>query len=126
MRIDRLFLFLTLSTLLATAPLRAADESAAANAVAAVLDDFHDAADKGDKARYLGHFTEDGVFLGTDDWERWPLPVFRDYVGKRFRDGKGWSYRAVERHVRIHHYGMHGFDESSIELVDDSFALAFL
>ena len=101
MRIDRLFLFLTLSTLLATAPLRAADESAAANAVVAVLDDFHDAADKGDKARYLGHFTEDGVFLGTDDWERWPLPVFRDYVGKRFRDGKGWSYRAVERHVRV-------------------------
>jgi ketosteroid isomerase-like protein len=79
-------------------PVQAATEEAA---IAAVLDDFHDAADKGDKARYLGHFTRDGVFMGTDDWERWPLPAFSAYVDERFKDGKGWSYRAVERHVRL-------------------------
>lgn len=101
MHLTRLILLLTLPALLAGTTLRAAGENPAVAAVAAVLDDFHDAADKGDKARYLGHFTEDGVFLGTDDWERWPLPVFRDYVEKRFQGGKGWSYRAVERHVRV-------------------------
>ncbi|MDG1707972.1 MAG: hypothetical protein P8H03_04380, partial [Emcibacteraceae bacterium] len=36
-------------------------------AIIAVLDDFHDAAAKADKDRYLGHFTEDGAFLGTDE-----------------------------------------------------------
>jgi ketosteroid isomerase-like protein len=101
MHMTRLLLLLAVPALLLAVPLRAADETSAASAVAAVLDDFHDAADKGDKARYLGHFTEDGVFLGTDDWERWPLPVFRNYVEKRFQDGKGWSYRSVERHVRV-------------------------
>ena len=72
----------------------------ARDAVDAVLDGFHDAAHHGDKARYLGLMTENGVFLGTDEWERWPKhPEFTDYVGGRFKDGSGWSYRSVERNV---------------------------
>ena len=61
-------------------------------AIGKVLDDFHDAAAHGDKARYLGHMTDDGVFMGTDEWERWPKqPDFVDYVGSRFTDGSGWQ-----------------------------------
>ena len=70
------------------------------DAVNSTLDDFHDAAAHGDKQRYLGHFTEDGVFLGTDEWERWPKhPEFTDYVGSRFKDGAGWNYKSVKRTV---------------------------
>ena len=70
-------------------------------AIGRVLDDFHDAAAEADKDRYLGHMTEDAVFMGTDEWERWPKnPDFVDYVDGRFRDG-GWRYRSVERHVSI-------------------------
>ena len=73
-----------------------------ADAVAAVIDDFHDAAAHGDKDRYLGHMTDDAVFMGTDEWERWPKePAFRDYVDSRFKDGSGWNYRSVERKIRI-------------------------
>lgn len=44
-----------------------------------VIDDFHDAAAHGDKDRYLGHLSEDAVFMGTDEWERWPKqPDFSD------------------------------------------------
>lgn len=68
-------------------------------AVAAVLDDFHDAADKADKERYLGHFASTGVFIGTDDWERWPLPEFTDYVTKGFADGTGWTYVSESRSI---------------------------
>ena len=72
------------------------------NAISTVLDDFHDAAARGDKARYLGHMTDDGVFMGTDEWERWKKePDFVDYVGSRFKDGSGWSYRSVERNVHL-------------------------
>ncbi len=72
------------------------------NAVNKVLDDFHDAAAHGDKQRYLDHFTEDGVFLGTDEWERWPKhPDFTEYVGSRFKNGVGWNYKSVERTVSI-------------------------
>mgnify|MGYP002713303688 CR=1 FL=1 len=75
---------------------RVADEKA----INSLMDDFHDAAAKADQGRYLGYFTRDGVFMGTDDWERWPLnPDFRTYVAERFKDGKGWAYKAVERHI---------------------------
>ncbi|WP_138378939.1 nuclear transport factor 2 family protein [Luteithermobacter gelatinilyticus] len=81
----------------------------------AVLDDFHDAADKGDKSRYLNHFADNAVFLGTDDWERWPLPEFADYVNTRFKDGKGWSYKPVQRHVAFSEDGRTAwFDEITV------------
>lgn len=67
-----------------------------------VLDAFHDAAAHGDKGRYLGLMTDDAVFMGTDEWERWPKqPEFTDYVGGRFKDGSGWNYRSVERNIRV-------------------------
>ena len=76
-----------------------ADDSSR-QAVDAVLDAFHDAAANGDKERYLGLMTDNGVFLGTDEWERWPKqPDFTDYVDGRFKDGSGWTYRSVERNV---------------------------
>ncbi len=71
-------------------------------AIGVVIDGFHDAAAHGDKDRYLGYMTDDGVFLGTDEWERWPMqPDFVDYVGGRFKDGAGWNYRSVERKIRV-------------------------
>lgn len=80
-----------------------------------VLDDFHDAADKGDKDRYLGHFTDQGVFLGTDDWERWPLDEFTKYVSERFKDGKGWSYKPESRNIMFDPTGtLAWFDEITV------------
>ncbi|MFC7048389.1 nuclear transport factor 2 family protein [Emcibacter nanhaiensis] len=88
------------------------DRAAEERAVAALLDGFHDAADKGDKERYLGSMTRDSVFMGTDSRERWPYPEFEKYVGERFRDGKGWSYRSVEKHIDFSPDGRTGwFDE---------------
>mgnify|MGYP001811807556 CR=1 FL=1 len=70
--------------------------------IGAVIDDFHAAAAAGDKDRYLGHMTENGVFMGTDEWERWPKnPDFTEYVGGRFQNGTGWSYRSVEREIML-------------------------
>ncbi len=84
-------------------------------AIIAVLDDFHDAAAKADKDRYLGHFTEDGVFLGTDEWERWPLhPDFTDYVAMRFANG-GWSYHSEKKNISFSKDGtVAWFDETSV------------
>ena len=75
----------------------ASDDTAAINAV---VDGFHEAAAHGERDRYLGYFTSEGVFMGTDDWERWPLkPEFEKYVAERFKDGKGWAYKPLERHI---------------------------
>lgn len=71
-------------------------------AIGEVIDNFHDAAAHGDNERYLDQLTDDAVFMGTDEWERWPKhPDFTDYVGSRFNDGTGWNYRSVERTISI-------------------------
>lgn len=86
--------------------------SADQKAIHSKLDDFHGAAKNADKERYLSHFTEDAVYMGTDEWERWPLkPDFTDYVGMRFDNG-GWSYHSEERKIYISDDGKFGwFDE---------------
>ena len=98
MRARLLVLFLVSSLVAATA--QGQDSTLAA--INDVLDGFHDAAAHGDKERYLAYMTDDAVFMGTDEWERWPKhPDFVAYVDGRFRDGQGWSYRSVDRNVRL-------------------------
>lgn len=85
------------------------------------LDDFHDAAKNADKERYLSHFAEDAVYMGTDEWERWPLkPDFTDYVTKRFDNG-GWSYHSNNRNIYISQDGNFAwFDEIMISNNSDN------
>ena len=67
--------------------------------MAAVLDDWHAAAAVADEERYFGHFASDGVFLGTDDSERWTVAAFRAYAHARFSEGQGWTYVPRDRNV---------------------------
>ena len=92
-----------LGLVLISSSLAAADSAGdAREAIGRVVDNFHDAAAHGDTARYLGHLTDDAVFMGTDEWERWPkTPEFTAYVDGRFENGSGWSYRSVERQIRL-------------------------
>jgi ketosteroid isomerase-like protein len=92
---------LLLMALLAPGALAQSDSADAPTAaIDSVLDDFHAAAAEADAARYLGHFADNGVFLGTDDWERWPLENFRAYVAERFANG-GWTYYPRQRNVAV-------------------------
>lgn len=88
MRLTVLFLMLT--------GLASTPEASSEAAVAAVLDDWHAAADE---ARYFAHFAPDAVFLGTDATERWSVEEFRRYAHPYFAKGKAWSFKAVERHI---------------------------
>jgi len=102
-----------LSTLvvLATAGCGASSVPATVEDVAAVLDDWHAAA-AADEERYFGHFASDGVFLGTDDSERWTVAGFRDYAHPYFSQGRGWTYLPRERHVLLSDDGrLAWFDE---------------
>ena len=98
MKFRQLLFLMLLLPMLAAAENTGPDVAAVAN----VIDDFHDAAAHGDKERYLGHLTEHAVFMGTDEWERWPKhPDFIEYVDGRFKDGVGWNYKSVERTIRF-------------------------
>lgn len=87
--------------LLALLPIHTMAQHNSQDAINALLDDFHLAAADADRERYLNYFAQDGVFMGTDDWERWPMPQFRDYVSKRFAGGSGWVYTPQERFVTL-------------------------
>ncbi|PCJ39300.1 MAG: hypothetical protein COA71_14370 [SAR86 cluster bacterium] len=84
-------------------------------AIIAVLDDFHDAAAQADVGRYLGHMTNDAVFIGTDEHERWSMqPDFSEYVNDRFAAG-GWSYYSTNKNINFSQDGsVAWFDETSI------------
>lgn len=101
---------LALAAVLASLAAYAADDK---QVIGDVIDDFHAAAAAGDKDRYLGHMTDDAVFMGTDEWERWPKnPEFTDYVGGRFQNGTGWTYQSVERQIMMSDSGdVAWFDE---------------
>ncbi len=80
--------------------------------IAETLDGFHAAAARADEAGYFAHFAPNGVFLGTDPTERWPVEEFRAWAKPHFASGKGWTYHAIERHIDIGPGGEVGwFDE---------------
>lgn len=72
-----------------------------AQAVAGVLDDWHQAAAVADEARYFGHLREGAVFLGTDATERWDREAFRTWARPHFARGRAWAFRAVRRSISL-------------------------
>src|SRR4051812_8522890 len=72
-----------------------------ASAIAHVLEDFHDAAAKGDFDRYFSHWTDQSVFLGTDATERWVGREFKEFARPHFPKGKGWTSRPRDRHISL-------------------------
>jgi hypothetical protein len=87
------------------------DRTSTEHEIAAMLDDWHDAAAHADEARYFSHFAPDGVFLGTDATERWDASSFRVYAHPHFARGRAWAFHAVERHVAVRDASVAWFDE---------------
>lgn len=77
--------------------------------IAEVLDDFHAAASESDLDRYIGHFADEGVFLGTDASERWTRDEFLAFCKPYFNEGRGWSYQPKERRITVLRGGRHAF-----------------
>jgi hypothetical protein len=67
--------------------------------VAAVLDDWHQAASVADETRYFGHFAPNGIFMGTDAMERWTVAEFRAWAKPQFDRKSAWSFKARDRHI---------------------------
>jgi hypothetical protein len=87
------------------------EASEAKRAIAAVLDDWHDAAAKADEARYFGHLDDDSIFLGTDARERWNKQAFLAYSHPHFEKGKAWSFRSTRRDIVLDTAVLAHFDE---------------
>jgi hypothetical protein len=84
-------------------------------AVAAVLDDWHDAAARADEDRYFAHLDEGSVFLGTDATERWDKAAFRAYAHPHFARGKAWAFRSARRSITLGSSGEVAWFEEDLE-----------
>lgn len=91
--------------------------------IKSILDNFHDAAAKGDKARYLDIFAKKAMFLGTDESENWDVRTeFIKYIDVNFKDGKGWVYTSEQKFVYFAEDGQTAwFDEVPISAKGDRF-----
>jgi hypothetical protein len=69
--------------------------------VAAVLDDWHQAASVADEARYFGYFAPHGIFMGTDATERWTAAEFREWAKPQFKRKAAWSFKPRDRHIEL-------------------------
>lgn len=94
------------------APPLLANAASARAAIAHALDDWHDAAARGDEERYFGHLAPDAIFLGTDATERWTKDAFRTYAHPHFARGHAWVFHATRRAVTMDSTGrLAWFDE---------------
>jgi hypothetical protein len=69
--------------------------------VAAVLDDWHQAASVANEARYFDHFAAAGVFMGTDATKRWTVAEFRAWAKPHFDRKAAWSFKPHDRHIEF-------------------------
>ncbi len=69
--------------------------------VAAVLDDWHQAASVADEARYFSHFVANGIFMGTDATERWTVSEFRAWAKPHFDRKAAWSFKPRDRRIEF-------------------------
>ena len=85
------------------------DPNARTHEVNRELDGLHDDAATGDDSKYLAHFDQAAVYLGTDATERWDFADFAEFVHGHFQpkmasDGtatSGWKYRSLRRAVTL-------------------------
>jgi ketosteroid isomerase-like protein len=70
-------------------------------AVAFVLDQFHQAASNANADEYLNLLDDQAIFLGTDVTERWTKKQFTQFVQPYFDEGKGWSYVSQQRNISL-------------------------
>lgn len=67
--------------------------------VASLLDEWHDAAAKGNLEYYFSVIHDHGHFLGTDKTEDWSKSEFYDFCKPIFEEGEGWKFKAVSRKI---------------------------
>lgn len=83
------------------AALQTAPAETAESRIDAVLDQLNVASSKADLDTYIGLFTPDARFVGTDRTERWTLDELKAYAAPGFTRGQGWSYVPSERVVTV-------------------------
>ena len=74
------------------------DTTAFTEQVAAFIDSWHDDAAHAN-TRYFDKMSADGVYIGTDQSERWVRDDFKAWAAPYFKRGKAWEFHSFNRHI---------------------------
>jgi len=64
-----------------------------------LMDNWHHAAAVADEDVFFGSMTEDGIYLGTDDSERWLRDDMAKWADPYFQKETAWSFTAKDREL---------------------------
>lgn len=109
MIIRKLFVFLVTAIVLiggsqSSVTKTSAQSDNAAQAKASIdqmLTRFRNAAENADGKEYFGCLDKDGIFLGTDEKERFTLETLKATFGPNFEKGMGWKRDIKQRYIFV-------------------------
>lgn len=67
----------------------------------AMIDAWHQAAADADADAFFGAMTEDGVYIGTDQSERWLRDELRTWAADAFERETAWDFTAIDRVITV-------------------------
>jgi hypothetical protein len=69
--------------------------------VNAFLDQWHEAAAKANADVFFGSMTDNSIYIGTDETERWTKTEFYAFAKKYFDRGKAWDFKPYDRDIHV-------------------------
>jgi hypothetical protein len=65
------------------------------------LDNWHRAAADAKAEPFFGSIADNGVYIGTADFERWTKEEFVKFAEPYFKKGKAWDFKPYDRDVHV-------------------------
>ena len=66
-----------------------------------LIDNWHKAAADADAKAFFGAMSEDAVYIGTADFERWSKSDFVKFAEPYFKKGKAWDFKPYDRELHV-------------------------
>jgi len=80
-----------------------------------LMDNWHLAAATADEDVFFGSMTKDGIYLGTDESERWERDEMAVWAAPHFEKESAWSFTAYDRQVYFAEDGITAWFEEKLE-----------
>lgn len=79
------------------------------------MDDWHLAAARADADAFFGAMSEDGIYIGTDQTERWLRDEIREWSKKYFERKSAWDFKPLERQVHLSEDGQYAWFNETLD-----------
>lgn len=79
--------------------LKAATKKSEAQAIHQFMDAWHKAAATADEGVFFGSMSEDAIYLGTDESERWLRDELKEWSAEYFKRDKAWAFKPYDRQL---------------------------